>query len=119
LPVAVGLGRVAFGVIGYLAPQTIARMGPLPGLDNPDGKYMTRHWAVRDAAIGVLTLLPKTRSLGLLFGAIVDSGDAVTGLIAAREGSNARAALSTVGGAGAFALAGFLALRHPNDDDLV
>jgi hypothetical protein len=117
LPIGIGLGRLAFGVIGYLAPPTIARLGPLPGLDNPDGAYMTRHWAIRDAAIGVLTLVPATRRLGLLFGAAVDTGDAVTGILAARGGSSPRAAVATVGGAGAFAVAGFAGLRHPTDHD--
>lgn len=116
LPIAVGLGRLSFGAIGYLAPPMVARMGPLPGLDNPDGAYMTRHWAIRDAAIGVLTLLPSTRRLGLLVGAIVDSGDVLTGILAMREGSSPRAAVATVGGAGGFAVAGIAALRRPAED---
>jgi hypothetical protein len=117
LPIGIGLGRLAFGVIGYLAPPTIARMGPLPGLNNPDGAYMTRHWAIRDAAIGVLTLVPATRRLGLLFGATVDSGDVVTGILAARGGSSPRTAVATVAGAGSFAVAGFAGLRRPTDRD--
>jgi len=49
---------------------------------------------------------------------IVDSGDALTGIIAARDGSSQRVAAATVGGAGAFAVAGLAALRRPSDRTL-
>jgi len=115
---ALGLRRAAFGLIGYLDPPTIARLGPLPGLDTSDGADMTRHWAVSDGAIGVLTLIPTTRRPGLLLGVIVDSGDALTGIIAARDGSSQRVAATTVGGAGAFAVAGLATLCRPTDHTL-
>jgi hypothetical protein len=108
------LGRIAVGVVSVARPAVAATMLGVNGATNPQAPYLTRLFGVREIGIGAATLLsrgPARRTL-VLAGIAVDGGDAMTGVLAIRDGSvSARqGAVLAATGAGAV-LAGVAGLR--------
>ena len=114
----IGLGRMALGVGFLLAPVASVRV---LGVDTATAKRVThlaRMAAVRDASIGVGTLVSTRPGGWLLAGAVSDAVDAIVIADAVRAGRAAGpTARLVVGGAAVIAAIGALAslrsLRRP------
>ena len=111
LPVLVGLGRAGYGLAAYAAPQPLAARSGFPGAAaNADGAYITRLFGARDAVIGLLTLLPRTRGTALPLGVLIDALDTGSGILAGKEGMSQRTSTVATGVAGGFAALGVVAM---------
>lgn len=82
------LGRLVIGITALLFPALTARLFLLKPKSNPQLSYMTRLFAIREMAVGAVTLAApesdRTSMVGL--GIAVDGSDAVAGIAAARSG---------------------------------
>jgi hypothetical protein len=111
LPLVVALGRAGYGLAAYAAPQEVATRSGFPAAAaDADGAYMTRLFGARDAVIGLLTLLPRTRRVALPLGVLVDVLDTGSGVLAGQEGMTKRTSTIATGVAGGFAALGVLAM---------
>lgn len=106
--VTLAAGRAAIGAGAYIAPQVTGRLFGLNPKANPQMPYIARLFGVRDVAIavGLLASGPEQRSRWLLTGIMCDLGDAVAGVLAARDAELPKPAAALVtatalGGVGA------------------
>lgn len=86
------LGRVAIGAISLGSPALAGKLFALDNSANPQLPYMGRMFGSREVALGAITLLArgKNRRNLVLAGIAVDAADAVSGYLAARDGSVSR-----------------------------
>lgn len=83
------LARIGIGAAALTAPGLSARLFRLDGTANPQLPYMVRMFGTREVALGAVTLFargPARRKLAAA-GVAVDLTDAVSGVLAARDGS--------------------------------
>jgi hypothetical protein len=75
------LGRIAIGGVALASPDLAGKLFRLDLQDNPQLPYMTRMFASREIALGVVTLASSGRARrGLVvLGIAVDSADAFAG----------------------------------------
>jgi hypothetical protein len=101
-------GRLALGAVALLFPSLAARLFMLDVTGNPQLPYMTRLFAIREIAVGAVTLTApenaRTSMVGL--GMAVDGSDAVAGFAAARSGAVSKPAGIFLTGAALAAVAG-------------
>jgi hypothetical protein len=100
--------RLALGAVALLFPSLAARLFMLDVRSNPQLPYMTRLFAIREIAVGAVTLTApenaRTSMVGL--GMAVDGSDAVAGFAAARSGAVTKPAGILLTGAALAAVAG-------------
>jgi len=101
-------GRLALGAVALLFPSLAARLFMLDVRANPQLPYMTRLFAIREIAVGAVSLTApenaRTSMVGL--GMAVDGSDAVAGFAAARSGAVSKPAGFLLTGAALAAVAG-------------
>jgi hypothetical protein len=101
-------GRLALGAVALIFPSLAARLFMLDVRGNPQLPYMTRLFAIREIAVGAVTLTApenaRTSMVGL--GMAVDGSDAVAGFAAARSGAVSKPAGILLTGAALAAVAG-------------
>jgi hypothetical protein len=111
--IGLSLGRIAVGSVALADPEAAARIFRLDPVSNPQVPYVTRLFASREVALGLVTLLARGKAQRALIGVgvLVDGADAVTGYLAMRDGSvSRRTAVSLIGpavaavGSGVFGL---------------
>jgi len=80
--------RFAIGGVGWAAPVTSARLMALDAPSSVNESYLMRLFAVRDALMGVLLLVPDEdeRRRHLSIGVAVDLADVVAGAAGAATG---------------------------------
>ncbi len=108
------LARIAIGVGGWAAPELglkVAMLDPTA----PHSPYLMRLFAVRDIALGAITLLatPDAKPALLKLGVLVDLGDAAAAALSLRAGTMkppTGVALASVGASAA--VAGMIALAQ-------
>jgi hypothetical protein len=102
------LGRLALGAVALLFPALATRLFMLDVKSNPQLPYMTRLFAIREIAVGAVTLTApddaRTPMVGL--GIAVDGSDAIAGFAAARSGAVSKPAGILLTGAALVAVAG-------------
>jgi len=102
--------RLALGVGAWLAPRAglaVTRLDPAA----PGSAYLVRLFAAREAALGVVTLVPNNRPESLLkLGLVVDSLDVAAGMLALRSRSVGKAAGILTGAAAGGIVIGTAAL---------
>lgn len=111
LAAGIAAGRVAIGVGALLAPAKVLAPVGLDAAANQQLPYLSRIAGARDVALGLTTLAtsgPGRRQL-VLAGLAVDAADAVSGLVAARNGEIDRRSAALLSGAAVAAVAGGLA----------
>lgn len=83
------LGRIAIGVSALASPDLASKLFRLDGPGNPQLPYMTRMFASREIALGVVTLASKgsARRRLVALGIAVDGADAFAGYDAMRTGA--------------------------------
>jgi hypothetical protein len=112
---ALSLGRIAVGVAGLAASEPAAATLGAPVAANPQAPYVVRLFAVREVALGALTLVsrgPARRAL-VTAGVAVDAADAAVCVAAVRSGSvPVRSAAATGGVAVGAVVVGVLALAR-------
>jgi hypothetical protein len=100
-------GRLAIGAVALLFPSLAARLFMLDVRSNPQLPYMTRLFAVRELAVGAVSLKApenaRTSMVGL--GMAVDGADAIAGLAATRSGAVSKPAGVLLTGAALAAVA--------------
>ena len=86
---SLAIGRIALGAVALLFPALAARLFLLSAKNNPQLPYMTRLFAVREIAVGALTLTApessRTSMTGL--GMAIDGSDAIADVAAVRSGA--------------------------------
>ncbi len=116
---AIAAGRVAIGVGALLTPaKALAPVG-LDVTANPQLPYLSRIAGARDLALGAATLAasgPARRQL-VLAGIAVDAADAVSGVVAARNGEIDRRSAVLLSGAAVAAVVGGVAHLLMRRDD--
>jgi hypothetical protein len=82
------LGRIAIGAVALAAPALAGKMFCLDTAANPQLPYLSRMFGSREIALGAATLLATgaARRNLVAAGIAVDAADAVTGVLAARDG---------------------------------
>ena len=111
--IGLSIGRIAVGSYALANPDAAAKMFQLDPTTNPQVPYMTRLFASREIALGVVTLLARGKAQrGLIgVGVLVDAADAATGYLAMQDGSVTRkTAMTLIGPAVGAAGSGLLAL---------
>jgi Domain of unknown function (DUF4267) len=90
--IGLSLGRVAVGAAAVANPEFAARVFQLDPVSNPQLPYVTRLFGIREAALGVATLMSRGRAqkgmIGL--GILVDAADGATGYLAMQDGTVSR-----------------------------
>jgi hypothetical protein len=83
------LGRIAIGASALASPDLASKLFRLDGANNKQLGYMTRMFASREIALGVVTLASKgaARRRLVALGIAVDGADAYAGYEAMRDGS--------------------------------
>ena len=101
-------GRLALGAVALLFPALATKLFLLDVKSNPQLPYMTRLFAIREIAVGAVTLTApenaRTSMVGL--GMAVDGSDAIAGIAAARSGAVSKPAGIVLTGAALAAVAG-------------
>lgn len=111
---SLSLARIVIGSAAWVAPELSLRAGMLDAAA-PQSPLMLRLFGVRDAAIGVITLLakPEHKPALLKVGLAVDAADATAAVRALQAGQvKPPAGMMLAGLAGAGVVAGFVALRQ-------
>lgn len=111
----VALTRATAGAGAWLAPDTTWRLvglGPLP--DRGSTATVTRLFGVRDLALAWAVAQPdaRLRRTALATGVVIDSVDAVAGVLGARGGAPRASILGVSVGAAALALLGVVAFAE-------
>ena len=102
------IGRLLLGSVALLFPALATRLFLLDVKSNPQLSYMTRLFAIREIAVGAVTLsAPETARTSMVgLGMAVDGSDAVAGFAAARSGAVSKPAGFLLTGAALAAVAG-------------
>ncbi|WP_019873749.1 DUF4267 domain-containing protein [Sporichthya polymorpha] len=113
IPLTIAATRIGAGILTYAAPETAAKMFGIRDAENSSA-YLARLFGSRDLVLGLALLSGNSavRRNTLRLGLIVDSCDAVAGLIETKRGKLTPVGSAVlVGGAVAFAALGYTALR--------
>ena len=105
------LGRIAAGALSWANPELAAKTF---GLKGEPSAYTSRLFGSRDIALGLLTLSPNraVRRNTLKVALLVDALDCAAGVQETKAGKTTPVGTGVlVGGAAAFVVMGFLALR--------
>lgn len=83
------LGRIAIGATALATPDLAVKLFRLDGPGNPQLPYMTRMFASREIALGIITLAARGRSRRAIvaLGIVVDGSDAFAAWDAGRRGA--------------------------------
>ena len=102
------IGRLAIGAVALLFPALATRLFLLDPERNPQLSYMTRLFAIREIAVGAVTLsAPETARTSMVgLGMAVDGSDAIAGIAAARSGAVSKPTGIVLTGAALAAVAG-------------
>jgi hypothetical protein len=84
---ALAVARIVIGTASWIAPERSLRAGMLDSA--PQSTFLLRLFGVRDAALGVATLVaaPSARPALLKLGMAVDGADAAAALLALKSGA--------------------------------
>lgn len=82
------LGRIVIGILSFASPALAGKLFRLDTAGNPQLSYMSRMFGSREIAIGALTLATRgtTQHNLVAAGIAIDAADAVSGLIAGKQG---------------------------------
>jgi hypothetical protein len=111
--IGLSLGRIAVGAAAVANPEMVAKSIGVDAVSNPQAAYVTRLFGLREAALGLATLVTRGRSQkGVIgVGVLVDAGDAATSYLAMQQGQiTKKAALSLLAPAVGAVGSGLLAL---------
>src|SRR5215210_3041399 len=103
---SLAVARILVGAAAWVAPERSLRGSMLAS--DPQSTFLLRLFGVRDAALGVLTLMaaPSARPALLKVGMAVDGADAAAALAALRSGAVRSSAGAVFVGLAATAVAG-------------
>ncbi len=111
--IGLSLGRILFGSVALARPDVAAKALQLDATTNPQLPYMTRMFASREIALGLVTLLSrgKARKSVLALGVLVDTADAGTAYLGMKEGVvTQKSAAALIGPAVGAVAAGFVSI---------
>jgi len=81
------LGRIAAGLGAYVDPKLAGKVFGLDAVTSPQAPYVARLFAVREVALGAVTLLAtgRARRPVLMIGIAVDLADTATAVLGVRD----------------------------------
>ena len=92
--IGLSLGRIAVGAAAVATPELVAKNLGLDPIAHPQVSYLTRLFGLREAALGLATLIAggRSRKGTIALGVLVDAGDAATSYLAMQDGAISRKA---------------------------